>query len=168
MTYLAKLKALIDEKGPPHDPTELTKGASVSFVGRQGGGFWRDEPGQDALPETVRDAIEERKAICSGCIPAIYLDAWARLNHQKPSEVSADVWYRAVDDGGRLFDAWGDYAAQWGWTAGDLFDVPREGKLGGLVWFCAGESVTSFGPDHCRTETGRVFDRLAMEGTRHG
>ena len=74
--------------------------------------------------------------------------------------VSDADWYRAVDDGGRFFDAWGAYAAEWGWTAGELFDVPREDQRGGLFWFICGEGVEAFGPDHARTESGRVFDRL--------
>ena len=93
--------------------------------------------GVSDLPESVQDAIEERAALCAGCVPAIYLDAWARLNHQKPMRISDAEWRLALDDGGRFLDRWGSEAALWGWTAGDLFDVPREGKPGGLIWFIA-------------------------------
>ena len=116
---------------------------------------------QTDLPEAIRDAIEERAALCADAIPAIYLDAWARLNHQKPMRVSDADWRRALDDGGRFLDAWGREAAEWGWTAGELFDVPREGQVGGLIWFLAGERVAAFGPEYARTEGGRFFERTA-------
>src|SRR5271165_2692385 len=33
------------------------------------------------------DAIEERAGLAADSVPACYLDAWARLNHQKPASV---------------------------------------------------------------------------------
>jgi hypothetical protein len=36
------------------------------------------------LAESIRDAIEERTALCAGAIPPIYLDARARLNRAGP------------------------------------------------------------------------------------
>lgn len=102
--------------------------------------------------ESVRDAIEERAALCAGIVPAPYLDAWARLNHQKPMGVSEADWNRAVDDGGRFLDRWGREAAEWGWTAGELFDVPREGHAGGLIWRLAGRAAISYGPDYVRLD----------------
>jgi hypothetical protein len=53
---------------------------------------------------------------------------------------------------------------QLGWTAGELFDVPRDGRPGGLIWFIQGERIEAFGPQHARTDGGRTFDRLAMKG----
>ncbi len=80
--------------------------------------------------------IDERAGIASDSVPALFLDAWARLNHQKPFAVSEAEWRRALDDGGRFLDAWGEDAAALGWTPGDLFDVTA-----GLVWRLAGERV---------------------------
>ena len=55
---------------------------------------------------------------------------------------------------------WGSRAVEFGWTAGDLFDVPRDGKPGGLVWFLGGESVQAIGPRRMVTQDGRVFNRF--------
>jgi hypothetical protein len=129
-----------------------------------GGVFGGVFDGVSDLPESVRYAIEERAALCAGSVPAIYLDAWGRLNHQKPMRVSDAEWRQALDDGGRFLDQWGNEAALWGWSAGDLFDHPREGQQGGLIWFLAGEWVEAFGPEYARTSSGRVFDRLAKGG----
>ena len=116
-------------------------------------------PPETDLAESIQDAIEERKAFCAGAVPAIYLDAWARLNHQKPMRVSEAEWYRAVDDGGRFFDVWGSLAALWGWTVAELFDVPRDRQRGGLIWQAEGERVEALGADHARLADGRTIMR---------
>jgi hypothetical protein len=74
------------------------------------------------------DAIEERAAIISETCPAPYSDTFARLNHQKPMAVSDVQWSRALDDAGRFLDEWGAEAAAMQWSAGELFDLPREGR----------------------------------------
>jgi len=66
-------------------------------------------------------------------VPEPYLDAWARLQVQKPVHVTVEQWRQAIDDAGRFLDQWGSLAVQFGWTPGDLFDVPRDGACG-LVW----------------------------------
>lgn len=114
------------------------------------------------LPGSVRDAIEERAALCAGCVPAIYLDDWARLNHVRPSQISEAIWYRAVNDGGLFLDRWGECAELWGWTVGDLFDAPRDDQPGGLFWFIAGATVDAFGPEHARLGDERIFDRMML------
>jgi hypothetical protein len=73
-------------------------------------------------------AIEERAALADR-VPPVYLDAWARLNHQRPPRVSDDRWRLALDDGGRFLDAFGSEAAQSGWTPGELFNPGDD-----LVW----------------------------------
>lgn len=115
--------------------------------------------------ESVLDAIEERNALCVG-LPAVYLDAWARLNHLRPMGVSEVEWHRAVDDAGRFLDAWAADAAEWNWSVGDLFDLPGEDRRGGLFWFIAGKQVEAFAPDHARLSDGRVFDRGRDLGER--
>jgi hypothetical protein len=76
------------------------------------------------------DAIEERAALAADCVPACYLEAWARLQCQKPASVSEAEWRRALDDGGRFLDAWGEDAAALGWMPGDLFDVTGDSSGG--------------------------------------
>src|ERR1019366_9516260 len=72
----------------------------------------------------------------------------------------------AIDAAGRFLDQWGSLAVEFQWKPADLFDVPRDGQSGGLVWFLQGEAVRALGPDHAVTTSGRVFDRIiAQEAT---
>ena len=65
-----------------------------------------------------------------GGVPEPYLDAWARLQYQKPMRVSDAEWRQAINDAGRFLDQWGSRAVEFGWAAGKLFDVPRDGRQG--------------------------------------
>jgi hypothetical protein len=95
-----------------------------------------------------------------GSVPEPYLDAWARLQCQKPMRVSDAEWRQAIDDAGRVLDQWGSLALEFGWTAGDVFDVPHDGKPG-LIWFAAGERVRALVPEHAVLWGGeRVLDNL--------
>jgi hypothetical protein len=109
------------------------------------------------------DAIEERAAIISETCPAPYADTFARLNHQRPITVSDAQWSRALDDAGRFLDDWGAEAAATQWSAGELFDIPREGKPGGIVWQLKGERVDALGADHVRLSDGRVIARGGVQ-----
>ena len=82
-----------------------------------------------SLAEDTEIELEERKAMAMGGVPEPYLDAWARLQFQKPMRVSDAEWRQAIDDAGRFLDQWGS-VVEFGWTAGDLFDVPRDGRPG--------------------------------------
>lgn len=107
-----------------------------------------------------RDEIEERVALAADSVPSCYLDAWAQLNHQKPASVSEAKSSLALDDGGHFLDAWGADAATMRWTAGELFDVPRGGLAGGLVWQLKGERVRALGEERARLTDGRTIKRL--------
>jgi hypothetical protein len=76
-------------------------------------------------------------------VPEPYLDAWARLQVHKPAVVSDAGWQQVVDDAGGFLDQWGKLAAELGWTAGDLFDVPRIDGACGLAWWLRGRTVTA-------------------------
>ncbi|MGB8901818.1 MAG: hypothetical protein WCC90_22390 [Methylocella sp.] len=93
-------------------------------------------------------------------VPEPYLDTWARLQCQRPFGASDQEWWQVIDAAGRFLDQWGSRAVEFGWTPGDLFDVPCDGVQGGLAWFLEGEDVRSLGPEHAVTRSGRVFDRL--------
>jgi hypothetical protein len=100
------------------------------------------------------DAIEERAAIISETCPAPFF-----LNHQKPMTVSDAQWSRALDDAGRFLDDWVADAAAMKWSAGELFEVARGGRPGGLVWQLRGQKVGALGEDHARLSDGRTIDR---------
>ena len=106
------------------------------------------------------DAIEERAAMAADRVPACYLDAWARLQCQRPISVAEGEWRLALDDGGHFLDAWGADAATMRWTAGELFDVPRGGLAGGLVWQLKGERVRALGEERARLTDRRTIKRL--------
>ncbi len=103
--------------------------------------------------------IEERKGLAMGNVPESYLDAWARLQVQRPFRVDEARWRQTIDDGGRFLDRWGNLASEFGWMPGNLFDVPGDGKTGGLVWWLEGAAVRSLGLEHAIAAGGRVFDR---------
>jgi len=60
-----------------------------------------------------------------------------------------------------FLDGWGADAAAMEWTAGELFDVPRGGRPGGLVWQLKGERVDALGEDRVRLADGRTIKRGA-------
>ena len=74
-------------------------------------------------------------------------------------QVSDEEWRQAIDDAGKFLDTWSSLALEFGWTTGDLFDVPRVGSPGGLVWFLVGETVRALRPAHATIESGRDFLR---------
>ena len=113
--------------------------------------------------------ITERTAIAehAGGVPAPYADGFALLQCQRPFTVTEAQWRQLLDDAGRFFDQWGGMAADWGWTADQLLDVPRDGLPGGMLWELQGERVAAFGPGHARTESGRIIERLQLQGTRY-
>lgn len=111
-----------------------------------------------AAPDNVADAIEERLAIIAETCPSPYADAFARLSHQRPYAVPTLRWERAVNDAGLFLDVWGKQAAAFGWTPGDLFDLPRADHPGGLIWRLRGERVKAIAADHAHLASGRTLD----------
>jgi hypothetical protein len=114
-----------------------------------------------APPDPDEAELEEREGMAIGGVPEPYLDAWARLQCQKPPRVSDAEWRQAIDDAGRFLDQRGSLAVEFRWSAGDLFDVPRDNGTCGLVWFLKGERVRGLGPEHAVLWGGeRVLDKL--------
>jgi len=112
-----------------------------------------------SLPDSNEIQADERAAIAEidGGVPRVYADAFAGLQLQQPISVGEAAWERAVYDAGLFFDQWGSLAVEFQWTPGDLFEVPRDAKTGGLIWFLRGETVRALGPAHAITESGRNF-----------
>jgi hypothetical protein len=153
--YLARLKAKNRQDPIPYELPKLPKGGFDSFGSYPGRGFSRN----DGPPGPDEDEIEERKGMAAGSVLEPYLDAFARLQCQKLITVLDDEQRQAINDAGRFLDAWGALAAEFQWSPGDLFDVPRDGKPGGLVWFLKGEAVRALGHAHATTESARKFLR---------
>ena len=118
-----------------------------------------------ARPEPDPVEFEERKGMAMDSVPEPYLDTWARLRCQQPIGVGEVAWRQAIDAAGRFLDQWGSLAVEFQWAPADLFDVPRDGLPGGLVWFLRGETVRALGPEHAVTEGERIFDRAPLACT---
>jgi hypothetical protein len=65
---------------------------------------------------------------------------FSRLQCQWLSAVSVEAWRLALDCAGRFLDEQACMAESFGWTPGDLFDVPRDGRSGlsGGRWLASG------------------------------
>jgi hypothetical protein len=107
------------------------------------------------------DAIEERAGLAADCVPVVYLDAWARLNCQKPGRVSEADWRLALDDGGQFLDQWGWQVAELDWRANELF-VARAG----LIWRLSGQVVEAVQADRVLLASGLVILRQETRGFR--
>jgi hypothetical protein len=118
-------------------------------------------------PEPDEVEIKERAAMAVGGVPGPYLDTWARLQCQRPFGASDQEWWQVIDDAGRFLDQWGSRAVEFGWTPGDIFDVPNDTGKCGLAWFLHGDSVRSLEPDGAFMESGRVFDKLTHDTWRN-
>jgi hypothetical protein len=66
---------------------------------------------------------------------------------QCPAGMDELRWRQATDDAGRFLAQWSKLAGSFGWSPGELFDVPRDSAMG-LVWWLKGRTVTALGPEH--------------------
>ncbi|MFZ0494976.1 MAG: hypothetical protein WBE80_08210 [Methylocella sp.] len=82
-----------------------------------------------------------------------------------PETVTETVRRQAIDDAGRFLDRWGKLAATFGWTPGDLFDVPSGGACG-LAWWLKGRTVIALGPEHAACGDP-AYDRVARRDWVH-
>lgn len=113
--------------------------------------------------ETADDAaaVAERVAIAieDGGVPAVYSEGFARMQVQRFNNMSIEEQQQATNDAGLFLDRWGDVAAEYGWTAGNLFDVPRDGSSGGLIWQLHGRQIRALSPDTATTADGDALTR---------
>jgi hypothetical protein len=114
-----------------------------------------DEPPAELVEAIVRQKTEIIALLAGNdalnepipTVPERYRNAWARFQLRRPGGVTEQAWRQAIDDTGKFFDQWGSLAVEFGWTPGDLFDVPRDGAMG-LAWWLTGRAVTALGPEH--------------------
>ena len=92
-------------------------------------------------------------------VPERYQAAWRSLLSQCPASVGPFVWEAAKHDAAILFGDFGRLLGEYQWAPGDLFDVPYDGKSGGLVWFIKGSPVTAIGHSMAQTQDGRIWLR---------
>jgi hypothetical protein len=119
-------------------------------------------PNEDFVGHPAPQIMKETPFGSDG-VPTRYLAAWQALLSQCPVVgVRVIEWEMAIYDSAALFAIWGAELDRLHWTPGDLFDVPHDGKQGGLAWFLRGEHVLALGPKRAFTETGRIFDRTQM------
>jgi hypothetical protein len=164
-----RVHGVFDHPGPNGDPASLAKAfrlAAISAYGTAGPEFVRRLIGERVTGEAEPDAaeIEERAALAADRVPAVYLDAWASLQCTRPLSIDLDAWRRAINDAGLFLDAWGADAAAMAWSANELFDVPRAGRPGGLLWRLSGGRVQTLGKESARLTDGRMIRRLKFDG----
>lgn len=63
-------------------------------------------------PEPDVVEIKERAAMAAVGVPGPYLDAWARLQCQRPFGASGEEWWQVIDAAGRFLDQWGSRAVE--------------------------------------------------------
>ena len=118
----------------------------------------RETPAHQA-PEAANsnhdpDELEERAAMAmEGGVPALYVDAFARMQVVYPIRTSREEWERMVDDAGRFLDAWGEAVVGLGWSAEDLFGD------GGLVPALKGAAVVAPSSEMAALSDGRAYQR---------
>jgi hypothetical protein len=114
----------------------------------------------DALsePEEAQAAVAGRDGMAADRVPECYLDAWVRFKLQCPGGISEELWRQAIDDAGRFLNQWGKLADSFGWSPGDLFDVPRDGATG-FVWWLKGRTVSALGPENASVGQA-AYDRV--------
>ena len=91
-------------------------------------------------------------------VPQRYEAAWRALLAQCPPAVDPFTWEAAIYDAAILFGDFGKLLDEYRWPPGDLFDVPHDGKPGGLIWAIKGSPVVAIGRDMAHTEAGRIWE----------
>ena len=100
------------------------------------------------------DELEERAAMAvEGGVPALYVDAFARMQMVHPIRLTREEWARTIDDAGRFLDAWGEAAVGLGWSPDDLFGG------GSLIAALKGSAVMALSPEVATLLDGRMHRR---------
>jgi hypothetical protein len=107
-------------------------------------------------------------------VPREWAEGFARLDLSRPlAGFTIDRWQQLLNDGGRFLDGWATKAAEFGWSAEDVFGVSNDStdsgpQVGGLVFLIQGGDVADMRADRA---TIRMLDggwltylRLASSG----
>lgn len=74
--------------------------------------------------------------------PAVpYASERAKMGTRCPKGVAPERWRAALADADKFLALWGRQAEAFGWPAFDLFDPPKPGIPGGLLWEIAGGRI---------------------------
>jgi hypothetical protein len=125
----------------------------------------RDGPSRDCLAaetasrqhfEAVSLSRSPKGRDTKTAIPEPYAATIAALEQRCPDHIDTADWQKAIEDGRRFIGRWGELTASFGWTARDLFGLPRiPEKLAlnyrrlsrydetGLIWLLRGRPVVA-------------------------
>jgi hypothetical protein len=141
--YLQKLRALKSKRSLPHEPSKPSKPLPdvaetrrstkrihfEGFEGAQGMGFSDFEHphsvGDDSTQDIRSGAPESPSPTNPQNLQNHFALVLAILEARCPEFVPMDCWQQAIADGKTFFGRWGEQAAALGWTARDLFGLPR-------------------------------------------
>jgi hypothetical protein len=76
---------------------------------------------------------------------------------QCPPGVTMRLWQAAAYVAATLFGMWGTQLTALGFMPGDMLDIPRDGKEGGLAWFMRGTPVMALGKGMAQLRDGRIW-----------
>ena len=96
-----------------------------------------------------------------GGVPALYAEAFARMQVSCPAGMSSARWQQAVNDAGCFLDAHGAAAVGLGWRADDLFSPT------GFIWLLAGKTVTCLSSSQAVLSDGFVVTKQLRFIGRH-
>jgi len=94
-------------------------------------------------------------------VPARHQPAWEALFVRCPPDVTPYVWQGAIFDAAGLFGDFGALIDEYRWAPIDLFDVPHDGRPGGLIWFIKGSPVIAIGRGMAQCQDGRIWRRAS-------
>jgi hypothetical protein len=125
----------------------------------------RDRPSRDRLAaevasrqhfEAVSLSRSPKGRDTETVVPEPYAVTMAALEQRCPDYIDTADWQKAIEDGRRFVGLWGEQTARLGWTARDLFGLPRIPEKPapnyrrlsrydetGLIWLLKGRPVVA-------------------------
>jgi hypothetical protein len=112
-------------------------------------------PAQPA--EGIRPRIVRVPPFGSNDVPERFKAAWEAMLAHCPPDANPVACQAAATDAADVFSYWGIQLRPLGFVPRDLFDVPRDGKQGGLAWFMKGSPVMALGKGMAQFQDGRIW-----------